>query len=468
MSGVEDDWAGLGTRPGIPEDSEDPEKDVSGEDVIWVPNDPGMMDDLIHDGTIPEGQNLQPGSNTSPAPIRLSNGFSLVLETLNNGNVFIRCADEPSRIDSDRKNDVSAQELAHDIVGQVLDGMGIEQKGQRPLGKNDVEIIYEAAGPDEVQTEEFTVEEEESEEEGEIKSRQDDSDTARVGINNSPDSFISKPFRVPKSVGEDRNADLSFRLGFENVRPVGPRPERQFKEFQADDDMERADILDEGWEVQKSLRTDVERLFYAQRAFGNCIKTDPTRCLTFHGFSNLSERQKGAVKFLDEGKGEVLVNMWMHTKIENGMIFNEHAPGHSKVRPRKRRASGDHEDAPDSKRLRMEFERLRMEFGLVERSMWTMLDRLKRPIFENTGGYSNNKMNFRRYVGHYKSGLNETREFLNFYDDKNNNTLVEEEVTHMGNWELLFKQSVNIYGHNTTELCKDCSYQEQMDVRHPY
>ena len=31
------------------------------------------------------------------------------------------------------------------------------------------------------------------------------------------------------------------------------------------------------------LRTDLERLKYAQRAFGNCIPTDPTRCLTFHG-----------------------------------------------------------------------------------------------------------------------------------------------------------------------------------------
>ena len=52
--------------------------------------------------------------------------------------------------------------------------------------------------------------------------------------------------------------------------------------------------------------------------------------------------------------------------------------------------------------------------------MWQMLNLVKRPLF--TGGYGDNTRSFSRYVGHYKSGLNETREFLNFYDDKNNNT----------------------------------------------
>ena len=52
--------------------------------------------------------------------------------------------------------------------------------------------------------------------------------------------------------------------------------------------------------------------------------------------------------------------------------------------------------------------------------MWQMLNVVKRPLF--VGGYGDNTRSFSRYVGHYKSGLKETREFLNFYDDKNNNT----------------------------------------------
>ena len=47
-----------------------------------------------------------------------------------------------------------------------------------------------------------------------------------------------------------------------------------------------------------------------------------------------------------------------------------------------------------------------------------MLDLVKKPYFG--GGYGEG--NYRRYLKHYKSGLIQTREFLNFYNDNNNNT----------------------------------------------
>ena len=46
--------------------------------------------------------------------------------------------------------------------------------------------------------------------------------------------------------------------------------------------------------------------------------------------------------------------------------------------------------------------------------------------------------------------------------------LVDSEFGHMEAYELLYKQFVTIYGPNTSEECKDCSYQEDMKVYHPY
>ena len=59
-------------------------------------------------------------------------------------------------------------------------------------------------------------------------------------------------------------------------------------------------------------------------------------------------------------------------------------------------------------------------FEVIERKMKDMLNVLKKPLF--VGGYGDNMGNYRRYLEHYKNGIRETREFLNFYNDDNNNT----------------------------------------------
>ena len=51
--------------------------------------------------------------------------------------------------------------------------------------------------------------------------------------------------------------------------------------------------------------------------------------------------------------------------------------------------------------------------------MKDMLNVVKKPLF--VGGYGDNKGNYKRYLKHYENGLRDTREFLNFYIDSNNN-----------------------------------------------
>ena len=45
-------------------------------------------------------------------------------------------------------------------------------------------------------------------------------------------------------------------------------------------------------------------------------------------YARLSKEQRGADHYPVESKTEqVLVKKWMHSKIENGRIFNENVPG---------------------------------------------------------------------------------------------------------------------------------------------
>ena len=46
--------------------------------------------------------------------------------------------------------------------------------------------------------------------------------------------------------------DLNSR--FEAAKPWRPRPEREFNEYEGDDADEKADLEDEKWEEQKSLK----------------------------------------------------------------------------------------------------------------------------------------------------------------------------------------------------------------------
>ena len=53
--------------------------------------------------------------------------------------------------------------------------------------------------------------------------------------------------------------------------------------------------------------------------------------------------------------------------------------------------------------------------------MLNMLHVVKKPLFVGGYGYGDNERNFWRYKKHYEKGLSDTREFLNFYSDANNN-----------------------------------------------
>merc|ERR1719188_785714 len=71
------------------------------------------------------------------------------------GDVFIYCEDEDevSPFTSDIKNTAEANEIARDIIGQVLDRLAlVDQNCNKPVedleDNSDVEIVYEAAGPD--------------------------------------------------------------------------------------------------------------------------------------------------------------------------------------------------------------------------------------------------------------------------------------------------------------------------------
>merc|ERR1719322_664639 len=335
-----------------------------------MPKDKHLRDALVRNGTIPENQKLdawldgKSGEGVVFPPIRLSNDIEIVFETPRPNSVFLRCVDEPSPFDQEKSGGVAAMSsdqvhaMAKDIVGQVLAGIDLDKADDIPLDNDKPLIVYEAAGADEVEIGEMyeVPEENDSEveivEEGEVILSEEDSDDA----------------------------------GFEAVKPLRPRPEREFNEYEGDDADEKADLEDEKWEEQKSLKTDLERLKYAQKKFGNCIPTDPTRCLTFHGYAKLSEMQRGAKRSSIESMTEqLLAQKWKDTKIENGIIYNENLPelssssfGSPESGTKKRKANDGHDHGPQRKRQRVSFE-------VIEQKMLHMLNVVKRPLF--VGGY---------------------------------------------------------------------------------
>merc|ERR1719229_1000566 len=415
-----------------------------------MPKDKDLRNALVRNGTIPENRKVDAWLDGNSAghhggegivfpPIRLSNDIEIVFETPRPNCVVLRCADEASPFGQEKSGGVAAMTsdqvhaMAKDIVGQVLAGIDVDKADDKLLYNDKPLIVYEAVGADEVEIGEMyeVPEENDSEveivEEGEVILSEEDSDDA----------------------------------GFEAAKPWRPRPEREFNEYEGDDADEKADLEDEKWEEQKSLKT-------AQKAFGNCIPTDPTRCLTFHGYAKLSDMQRGAKRSSTESMtGQLLAQKWKDTKIENGIIYNESllelsssSFGSPESGTKKRKANDGHDHGPQRKRQRISFE-------VIEKKMKDMLNVVKKPLF--VGGYGDNKGNYKRYLKHYENGLNDTREFLNFYiDSNNNNTLADSELGHMEAYELLYKQFVSIYGPNTSEECKDCSHNENMKVFHPY
>jgi hypothetical protein len=142
-------------------------------------------------------------------------------------------------------------------------------------------------------------------------------------------------------------------------------------------------------------------------------------------------------------------------KLENGemeILETVTQDGH-----RKRKASGEHSDAPIAKRpkimIHQDVYAKRMEDIIIKTHKVKTLSRKTR------------HNDLRYFVKHWRYNLPETTSFLQYYEENNN--LVDECVLDKNACiENLYTRYTEFYGLNESYLCKECSYDEGGTIYH--
>ena len=178
----------------------------------------------------------------------------------------------------------------------------------------------------------------------------------------------------------------------------------------ASDEEEKDDILNRGWDEERSLKTNEDRKRFAQTKFGNPMASNPARNLTVQGFRAASKRTvDGCEKVKD--------------------------PFHAPV------------DKNATKKIQYQDFTVKMKHVFAVKF---------KQILGNTKSVVEEKSavkDFQSYIRHYKTAQEETQNFLEYYDMKGLPEMVTQEVTDIENQFSTFQ---NYYGQPDNFPCKPC------------
>ena len=118
---------------------------------------------------------------------------------------------------------------------------------------------------------------------------------------------------------------------------------------------------------------------------------------------------------------------------------------------KKRKAIGEHEDAPQAKRPKM--------------PIWKFKDHLERINVQLKKKFLSRE-DLKYYIRHWRYGMDETTSFFKYYQENNNNLVNVEELDKAQCMEMVYSKFAEFYGVNEVSQCKDCSYQEKRHVEH--
>jgi len=193
---------------------------------------------------------------------------------------------------------------------------------------------------------------------------------------------------------------------------------RQKKAPEVSEDVEKGDIDSEGWNSLKSMQTDEERKNWVQFQFKNTVSSDPGRNLTYHGFRML----------------------------QNQGSESEDRCYPENVRPRKTRAFTELEGTP-SKKIKLS------DFGFYMKSVFFSKFNRKLKVGNKKASEADFKA-FKIYIGHFKGGLEETTNFLSYYNPRKE--LAEEQVKEVVDLENQFSTFSTYYGEAEDVYCEQC------------
>jgi len=209
--------------------------------------------------------------------------------------------------------------------------------------------------------------------------------------------------------------------------------------FKYEDQAEIDDLEDQRWKPLRETRTDKERVLLAMKMFGNAVKADPNRNLSFHGFRSrfALKREKPYRKHLQPSSFEIM----------QGSLIP--LPGFKKV---KRSVDGRSLKSSSDFGLRKEDVQIR-DIPDVMKEVY--LKQLQERYSE-----SYTKEDFKelkRFVGHYVSGFKETSDFFSFYNlGETEKKVSRERLEEMVDVEKLVGEFSKHYGETEKTFCKEC------------
>merc|ERR1719431_516132 len=198
-----------------------------------------------------------------------------------------------------------------------------------------------------------------------------------------------------------------------------------------EDSKELSDLKAQNSKLQ-NLKNDEERKRFSKKSFQNVVSSDPGSLLSYHGFRRLqaSKNPKNKVKLLETVSFSIsdgqLIPRCGFKRIEGSEVQNE-AKGGKTV------TFDDH--------------------GVIMKKLFVhkfnkKLDSKKAPLDHQDVD------EFQTYLGHYKTGQEETGDFLAFYNPRKELKL--EQVKEVVDMESQFSTFSTYYGEAEGFFCKDC------------
>jgi len=193
------------------------------------------------------------------------------------------------------------------------------------------------------------------------------------------------------------------------------------KVVEVTEDIEKSDIDNEGWDILKCMQTDEERKTWVQDQFKNSVPSNPSINLTNHGFRRL---------------------------VRKAININSTSCGEASSRQRGIKRKLLDVEVPETQPPKM----IKLsDFGSYMKSVFfTKFSRKLGPRKASTADVKA----FKIYIGHYKGGLEETSNFLYFYNPSKE--LTEEQVKEVVDLENQFSTFSTYYGEAEDVFCKLC------------
>jgi len=231
--------------------------------------------------------------------------------------------------------------------------------------------------------------------------------------------------------------EAEFGNMFDRIKVL--RTRESSKSYRTEDKVEMNDMKHKDWDCIKHLTTDMERKKLAQDQFKNTVSSDPAVNLSFHGF-----RRKNARSQLEFGTDSSRVVPFQSFAIVSGKM--EPLPGYQ------RKEKTEIETNPKDSQYCDAMKSIKLsDFNQVMKSLFY------KKYARNLGAKKASQHefdDFRAYLSHYKTGQEETLNFLSFY--KENVTLDSEQTDEVMDIENQYSTFSNYYGQAETTFCSVC------------